>query len=163
MAAHGFTYRSKRAAVPPASRCFKSRETCGSTCEYPSAKWSGSPRVHVAAPRRISRNCGVVTNDTSLANRRPCQRGDCHQLSGSANAAGGNWRDTKGYSYIESNEGAARLGVPADLRPDVCGWRAVDGSARHAARVFAHHDFLVAGVCEPRICGWSCDAGGEPV
>src|SRR5213593_3540555 len=162
MAAHGFANRAERTPISPASGSLKSRETHRSARCPASRAWRNDREFQAAAAGGIARNGGLVrTTNAPLANSHSDQRGDCDQLSGSADAAGGDWRDTQGDSDIESDEGAARLRVSADVWPNVCRRRAFDGSARHAEWVSVHYDFLVAGVREPCVCGWSRYAGGE--
>src|SRR2546425_775951 len=114
MATHGFANRAERTPISSTSGGLKSRETHRSARCPAYRAWRNYRQFQPAATGGIARNSGLVrTTNAPLANCHSDQRGDCDQLSGSADAAGGDRGDTKGDPHLESDESAARLRVSA--------------------------------------------------
>ena len=90
-------------------------------------------------------------------------RGDCDQLPRSPVAAGRRRGDPARHSAHEHAVRRADVDLSSRLRADVRGRRRAGRSARHAARISADHDLLVARLREPQPGRGLLDARGEPL
>ena len=103
-----------------------------------------------------------VRRQAAVADRFSCKRCDCDQLSGPADAAGGDQCDPEGDSDFQRGVFAAEHGVSCHVRRDIRGRRKIGRCPWDTHGLHMHHDLLVAGVRESRARADHGHAGGEP-